>query len=77
MNVIERIETLYTGKDAELCIKAHDFAKKAHENQKRASGEEYFIHPSCRDLPVCRKRRDRFPRDIRSLGKDRRYSQWM
>lgn len=45
MNVIERIETLYTGKDAELCIKAHDFAKKAHENQKRASGEEYFIHP--------------------------------
>ena len=45
MNVIERIETLYSGKDAELCIKAHDFAKKAHENQKRASGEEYFIHP--------------------------------
>lgn len=26
--------------------KAYDFAKKAHEGQKRYSGEPYFIHPS-------------------------------
>ena len=25
--------------------RAYDFARKAHVNQKRASGEEYFIHP--------------------------------
>lgn len=43
--IFERLETTYKGKDLELCEKAYDFAKKAHENQKRASGEEYFIHP--------------------------------
>ena len=44
-DVIEKLESGYTGKDLNLCLKAYDFAKKAHENQKRASGEEYFIHP--------------------------------
>lgn len=44
-DIIERLETSYFGKDLELCKKAHDFAEKAHEGQKRASGEEYFIHP--------------------------------
>jgi GTP pyrophosphokinase len=28
-----------------LIKKAYDFAKKAHEGQKRESGEQYFIHP--------------------------------
>lgn len=45
MDLIERIKSIYSSEEAELCIKAHDFARKAHENQKRASGEEYFIHP--------------------------------
>ncbi|MBR1983083.1 MAG: bifunctional (p)ppGpp synthetase/guanosine-3',5'-bis(diphosphate) 3'-pyrophosphohydrolase [Clostridia bacterium] len=45
MEILERIKTIYPSKEAEVCIKAYDFAKKAHENQKRASGEEYFIHP--------------------------------
>jgi len=44
-DIIDRLQMAYTGKDLELCIKAHDFAKKAHENQKRASGEPYFTHP--------------------------------
>ena len=44
-DVIDKLEAAYTGKDLNLCLKAYDFAKKAHENQKRASGEEYFIHP--------------------------------
>ena len=43
--ILERLETTYTGKDLELCRKAYDFAEKAHEGQKRASGEDYFIHP--------------------------------
>ena len=45
INIIERIENTYSGKDLEILKKAHDYAKEAHENQKRASGEEYFIHP--------------------------------
>ncbi len=45
LDVIGKLETNYTGKDLNLCLKAHDFAKAAHENQKRASGEEYFVHP--------------------------------
>ena len=44
-DIIDRLQMAYTGKDLELCTKAHDFAKKAHENQKRASGEPYFTHP--------------------------------
>ena len=44
-DIIEKIESNYTGKDLNLCLKAYDFAQKAHENQKRASGEAYFIHP--------------------------------
>ncbi len=44
-DVYERLQKTYSGKDLELTEKAYTFAKKAHENQKRASGEEYFIHP--------------------------------
>lgn len=43
--VLESLEKYYTGKDLSLLYKAYDFAKKAHENQKRASGEDYFTHP--------------------------------
>ncbi len=45
IDVLERLKSTYKGKDLELCYKAYDFSKKAHENQKRASGEDYFIHP--------------------------------
>ncbi len=44
-DILERLESAYKGKDLELCLKAYDYSKKAHKNQKRASGEEYFIHP--------------------------------
>ena len=33
-------------KDEELVKKAYSFAKKAHEGQKRYSGEPYFSHPA-------------------------------
>ena len=42
---LKKIEQVYNGKDLELLKKAYKFAKSAHANQKRASGEEYFIHP--------------------------------
>ena len=45
MKILERLKAVYSGKDLSMCERAHDFARKAHENQKRASGEEYFIHP--------------------------------
>ena len=40
-----KIYEYYTDKDREMLLRAYDFAKAAHENQKRASGEPYFIHP--------------------------------
>mgnify|MGYP003292948307 CR=1 FL=1 len=43
--VLESIEKAYSAKDYLICEKAYDFAKEAHKNQKRASGEEYFTHP--------------------------------
>lgn len=33
--------------DKKLIRDAFDFAKKAHEGQRRESGEEYFVHPYC------------------------------
>ncbi|MBR5900340.1 MAG: bifunctional (p)ppGpp synthetase/guanosine-3',5'-bis(diphosphate) 3'-pyrophosphohydrolase [Clostridia bacterium] len=45
IEIYEKLAEFYTGEDLELCYKAYDFSKKAHQSQKRASGEEYFIHP--------------------------------
>ena len=45
LEILNKLEQTYKGKDLALVQKAYDFAKKAHANQKRASGEEYFIHP--------------------------------
>ncbi len=45
IEVLEKIRETYTGNDLALCEKAYRFARKAHENQKRASGAEYFTHP--------------------------------
>ncbi|MBE5756258.1 MAG: bifunctional (p)ppGpp synthetase/guanosine-3',5'-bis(diphosphate) 3'-pyrophosphohydrolase [Clostridiales bacterium] len=45
IELIERIRDTYSGEELNLVEKAYDFAKKAHINQKRASGEEYFTHP--------------------------------
>ncbi len=42
---LEKIQQVYFGEDREKILKAYSFAEKAHEDQKRASGEPYFIHP--------------------------------
>lgn len=44
-DILDILQEKYSGKDFEFCCRAYDFARKAHENQKRASGEEYFTHP--------------------------------
>ncbi len=43
--ILMKIYESYTGEDREKLLRAYDFAKNAHKNQKRASGEPYFIHP--------------------------------
>ena len=43
--ILEKIHEVYLSSDEEMLVKAYNFAKDAHANQKRASGEPYFIHP--------------------------------
>ena len=42
---LEMIQEAYTATDRELLVKAYRYTEAAHANQKRASGEPYFIHP--------------------------------
>ena len=44
-DVYDRLGEIYTGSQLSLVEKAYEFAKNAHEGQKRASGEPYFSHP--------------------------------
>ena len=43
--LLEKINTNCHNVDIEMVKKAYDFASKAHEKQKRESGEPYIIHP--------------------------------
>ena len=45
IEILTRMENTYNGKEYALLKHAYDYSRKAHVNQKRASGEEYFIHP--------------------------------
>ena len=42
---LQKINQIYEGEDREKLVKAYHYAEAAHSNQKRASGEPYFIHP--------------------------------
>lgn len=42
--LLVKLRKTYPEKYAEI-KKAYEFAKKAHEGQKRMSGEDYFVHP--------------------------------
>lgn len=44
-NLIEKIDQNCNNVDKDFVIKAYNFALKAHENQKRESGEPYINHP--------------------------------
>ena len=43
--ILMKIYEFYTGDERDMLLHAYDFAREAHRNQKRASGEPYFIHP--------------------------------
>ncbi|MBR6667223.1 MAG: bifunctional (p)ppGpp synthetase/guanosine-3',5'-bis(diphosphate) 3'-pyrophosphohydrolase, partial [Clostridia bacterium] len=43
--MLARVEKYTPGDGAELVRKAYLFAQEAHKDQKRKSGEPYFIHP--------------------------------
>ncbi len=45
IDILKRLENTYNGKELTLLKRAYEFAREAHVNQKRASGEQYFIHP--------------------------------
>ena len=42
---LQKIQSLYGLVDREMLERAYNYAAAAHANQKRASGEPYFIHP--------------------------------
>ncbi len=44
-SVLDKIYSNYNDEDREILLKAYDYAQKMHADQKRASGEPYFIHP--------------------------------
>ena len=39
------VEEKYSQDECEVILRALDFAIKAHDGQKRVSGEDYVIHP--------------------------------
>ena len=44
-STLNTIREIYEGSQRDLLVKAYEYTKAAHANQKRASGEPYFIHP--------------------------------
>lgn len=44
-DLLKKIQSAYKNSDKKLIADAFEFAKKAHLGQKRASGEEYIVHP--------------------------------
>ena len=42
---LEKINQTYSEQERDILVKAYEYAREAHKNQKRASGEPYFIHP--------------------------------
>ena len=44
-NFLSSIPHKFKPEEEQLLLKAYDFAYKAHEGQKRKSGENYFVHP--------------------------------
>jgi len=44
--ILARVQKYYPGDSYLLVKKAYEFAQEAHKDQKRKSGEPYFIHPA-------------------------------
>jgi len=44
--LVERIRAYHPNADVEIVSRAYEFSFRAHEGQKRKSGEPYFVHPA-------------------------------
>lgn len=44
-DIIAEVNRTQPGANVDLIVRAYELAREAHEGQKRASGEEYIIHP--------------------------------
>jgi len=45
-DLVERIRAYHPSADVEVVSRAYDYSVRAHEGQKRKSGDPYFIHPA-------------------------------
>src|SRR3954463_9306275 len=45
-DIVTRVRSYQPGADVGLIERAYDFAAKAHDGQRRKSGEPYFTHPA-------------------------------
>src|SRR5258708_9393404 len=45
-DLVERIRAYHPSADVEIVSRAYDYSVRAHEGQKRKSGDPYFIHPA-------------------------------
>jgi len=45
-DLIDRVRAYQPAADADLIKRAYDFSRRAHDGQKRKSGDPYFIHPA-------------------------------
>jgi GTP pyrophosphokinase len=43
--LVDRVKAYHPSADTALLVKAYDYSNRAHEGQKRKSGEPYFTHP--------------------------------
>ena len=44
-DTLKKIQETYAHENGGIVLKAYEYAREAHADQKRASGEPYFIHP--------------------------------
>src|SRR4051794_34614434 len=45
-DIVERVRSYHPAADVEIVSRAYDYSVRAHEGQKRKSGDPYFIHPA-------------------------------
>jgi GTP pyrophosphokinase len=44
-DLVERVKSYHPAADTSLIVKAYEYSNRAHQGQKRKSGDPYFIHP--------------------------------
>ncbi len=45
-DLVERVRSYHPSADVEIVSRAYDYSGRAHEGQKRKSGDPYFVHPA-------------------------------